>query len=179
MGERRAWERGMEPPRWGAASHQPWQNCFPPQNTLPAAGAGTSDALPGRSPGQSPESGSHTKMPEGGCGCPRVFADARTHSCARAPGGLRAGEVTGFAPGHSVGWVGAGADASSAETCGPGFTPRLNVSSPGFPGMVWERRQALVFLLPQICPLPPSQGCRQSRRNPGFASGPNFCAFSI
>lgn len=61
------------------------------------------------------------KCQEAIVGVPGVFADAGTHSCARDTGGLSAGKVTGFAPGRSVGCVGAGADAPSVETWAPGF----------------------------------------------------------
>ena len=35
--------------------------------------------------------------------------------------------------------------------------------------MVWERQHAVVFLLPEIPPLPPPRGCRQGHRAAGRA----------
>jgi len=68
------------------------------------------------------------KTPGGNCGCPRVFAHAQPHSCARVRGGLRAGKVTGFALGRSVSCVRA-----TAETWSRVLTP-----APCFFPQIWE-----------------------------------------
>lgn len=176
MGERRAWEKGTEPLQRAAASRRPGQNrCPPQQKPAPVfgAGAGTRDALPGRGLDQSPESRSHAKRPGGDCGCPQVFAPARTHSCGRTTGGLGAGKMIGFAPGRSVGCVRAGADAPSAETqskvltLAPRFFPLISQDGLGkatCPGLSAPPDSSLASIPGLQAGL---ADCRQLRQNPG------------
>lgn len=109
-----------------------------------------------------------------------------TGACERDGGG--SGKVTGFAPGCSVGCVGAGADAPTAETwsrvltLAPCFFPQIfqdglgKVMGPGLsappgssPASIPGRRQGSS----------PAGSPGKTRGAASFASAPNFCASSI